>query len=146
MAFPVTTTRVNEVRKAMKAQLEAALPADVTVARGYPEDDATDRLVVIGDGLVDQNAAAMGQRRRREVITVNLDVQVVEHTETTDEVADLALSLFAEVEDILRQDPTLGLKSLIMGGVAGFTAKDFPGPNGARVALIEARFSVEARI
>lgn len=83
--------------------------AGVQVDWGYPGENSPPELVWVGEfETSDQDAAAIGQRRRDERYTVNVYADVAMHTTTPAAVNERIAEIVREIEAAVHDDPHLG--------------------------------------
>lgn len=116
MALPTvpTTSTIPAFRAALLTQLQArpAL-AEVLVTDGNPPAPAKE-YIALGATIFEQEWSHLGKyarnERYRQVVMISV---LFAGTDTQVQAAARAFVLYAEVEDELRDDPTLGLDNLI---------------------------------
>jgi hypothetical protein len=144
---------VHDYRVALKAAL-AARPAlsGVRVSYGPPLPRTPGEFIWLADAEeAPQVARALGRMKRREDAIVKVVVSVQRTGTDQEAVAARAYALLAEVENAIREDPSLdahytGAGELIHSQFAGLEEDRLLADDNKRECLIIANVSVAARI
>ncbi len=148
------TSSVPAVKGALVDRLNARAELSGKVTWGVPRETPRMEWIVVGEVEGDQSAVSVGrssQSRREERYRVLVVVSVirsnVEHPRT---VAERAYALAAEVEDEVRQNPTLGLDpgtdGLYLAQVTKTDLTESVGDGSQRQAVVTLHVSCMARI
>ena len=143
----MSTSSIPAYIDALLAALRArpALQAeDVLVSDSFPMGDLSEvRLLTVGGqddptATGEQASASLGRQRREEDYVLNLYGSALTGDGDQKAVRDQAFGLMAEVEDLLRDDPTLGntvRESYVEGGITLSQQKPEHGGRWAEVAF-----------
>lgn len=148
----MATSVVPTVLTTLKTRLQArAGLTGVQITEGYPRQPAGEYMAILHAEPHEQKAAGMSAtpHPREEHFTITAEISVVRKGDTDHaEVTDRAYALAAEIENDLRDDPTIG-SSLgngwaVVEGLPLTTAG--PTGEGLREAVIRPRIACRARI
>lgn len=107
----MAVSTIPAVKAALVSTISAAIAdPDVEVTWSTPRGDKSRDWVRVGDVVGQQNAAALGRKRRQEDYRIEVLVSVIRSdVESPQSVAERACAIAGEIEDALRADERLGL-------------------------------------
>lgn len=147
------STAMHRTKKALVARLGARPALAGKVTYGVPRVTPTTEWIHVGRIEGDETAVSLGrssQGRREERFQIVVTISVIRSwIDDPEDVADRAFALLAEIEDELRDAPTLGLDPGTDGLYwAGVVRKDVDeeGDGSQRQAVVIVRVGCMARI
>lgn len=105
-----TTSTVPTARAALVTALTAALP-ETQIAWSHPGDAREPESIYLGEARIDSEVATIraGRKKRQERYTIDVLIDVAADGPTGQDASERAFVLLGELEDILADDPSLGL-------------------------------------
>lgn len=106
--MPTETSSIPAFKRALHAALIArpAL-ADVQVTYGVPLPNPRPEFIWLADVEGEQEARALGRHARREDMSLEVRISVLRQGPDQMSASERAFVLLAELEDVIRLDPTL---------------------------------------
>lgn len=144
----MATSSIPRVKARLVERLDAAeWPGDrPQVTYGWPRDEQRELVAVVGTSeRSEQTTAALGGRSRNEDYGLQVIITVQNPGLTQQQATERAFELLGVVEDVLRDDPTLGLGGLFVAEIDQPDLREAPAAEGY-VAQVLARVRVRARI
>lgn len=151
---PPSTSTIHSVRVALRELLQER-PAlrNVRISYGPPLPSPPAEFIMLADAESDdEQAAALGQLRRQEDYRLNVVVYVFRNGHDMEAAAERAYVLTAEIEETLREAPTLdphyppGAGQLLSAEFYGVRRDELRGDDKSREARIYCEIRVRARI
>lgn len=141
-----TTAATAKQRIITALQARAGL-AGVTVSYGAPSssDEIDPEMIFLGDVRFSQAWAALGARRRDEDYTIDLTVHVYQDGDEEQVVEERLWALFGEIEQALRDDPTLGGLLAMDAEIDGGEQTTRPSDPGGWVSRLSLRVRCRSR-
>jgi len=145
----VATSSIPAVKQALVDLLAArANLRNVQVTYGAPLPAPAKEYIWVGDVTGEQTAGALGGQVRDEEYTVQVNMSVVREGNNQRAADTRCFQLLAELEDLLRSNPSLGVAAVLKGGEAElgeFNLEEFVSDT-ARESRLTAQVAVNARI
>jgi len=133
--------RVSRALVEQIGQSPAFRNRQVTLA--HPGQLAEQELVTILTVRNSETARTLGKGHRREELTVELGLVAEVNTDDASEALDRAYLMLSDVEQVIGENPDLGLPHVLFAQVQGFEQRSFVG-DGKRVVEITVEIAVTA--
>lgn len=144
-----TTTTLQLVKRRLVELITASWGSGANVSYMYPgADNAGNEAMYFGktiDGLHTYTAIKAGRKPRDEVYTCKLHIDVFKPSGTAEQAETRALELFAMVENIIANDPKLGLSEIWLTKVDEWELHPGFNEEGEGVQMV-VDINVEARL
>lgn len=132
MTTPVTqpTSVLSKVRAYLKDAMRTALPDAVQVEYARPTDLETE-AVWFGPSSFTQDYGPMqaGRKQRNETGSVGVSISAAVEGQTAQEADDRVMELWAVLENVIADDPTLGML-VLQAGIDNGTNQTVPDTEG----------------